>query len=281
MKKYGINIRTVASVRINKSDIGEMVNQLLFGDIVEIINQEPDSRWIYIRKLSDKTVGYVIFKTILPINNVDFSNYKTPIEATCSPISIVYPTKSVENFPLHNSPLILSIGTSLHNYNKTTSTFFVGEQEYYINPQDVNINNTSLTINRICESVLNTPYLWAGRSIMGFDCSGFVQCIYQVLGLTIRRSSRTMEDKNIFNNISSIDDAQIGDIILFNKENKTTPSHCGIYLGNNQVIHCSGFVHISHIDNIGIRDEYMEKDPFCFICKILRPKQKDSLIFKF
>lgn len=281
MSKYGINIRTVASVRLNKSDTSEMVNQLLFGDMVEIINQESESRWLYIRKLSDNSVGYVIFKTILPINNVDFSNYKTPIETTCSPTSIVYPTKIIENFPLHNSPVILSIGTSLHNYNKTTSTFFVGEQEYYINPQDVNINNTSLTINKICESVLNTPYLWAGRSVMGFDCSGFVQCIYQVLGLTIRRSSRIMEDKKIFDNISSIDDAQIGDIVLFVNKIKNRPSHCGIYLGNNQVIHCSGFVHISRIDNIGIRDEYMEKDPFCFIYKILRPKYKDSLLFNF
>ena len=88
-------------------------------------------------------------------------------------------------------------------------------------------------------------------------------------------------NKKIFDDISSIDDAQIGDIVLFVNKIKNRPSHCGIYLGNNQVIHCSGFVHISRIDNIGIRDEYMEKDPFCFIYKILRPKQKDNLLFNF
>ena len=87
---------------------------------------------------------------------------------------------------------------------------------------------------------------------MGFDCSGFVHCIYQVLGLTIRRSSRTIEDKTIFNIINSINDAKIGDIILFNTKNKITPSHCGIYIGNNKVIHCSGFVHISELANYRI-----------------------------
>lgn len=278
MTKYGINIRTVGSVRYLPSDVSEMSNQLLFGDIVEIL--EESNRWTRIRKLSDGTTGYVIFKTIIPINDNDFKNYKTPKETICVPFSCVTPVnnKKIENFPLHNSKLILSIGTSLHNYNKQTSTFFVGEQEYYIEPQHVNVNNTSLTIKKICESVLNTPYLWAGRSIMGFDCSGFVQCIYQVLGLTIRRSSRTIEDETKFNIINSINDAKIGDIILFNTENKITPSHCGIYIGNNKVIHCSGFVHISEVDDIGIRNEFNEKDPFCLTNKILRPKE-NTLLF--
>ena len=49
-----------------------------------------------------------------------------------------------------------------------------------------------ITLNKILElskPLLGVPYLWGGKSSFGFDCSGFVQIIFRVLGINLPRDT--------------------------------------------------------------------------------------------
>ena len=39
------------------------------------------------------------------------------------------------------------------------------------------------------QELLNVPYLWGGKSQLGFDCSGFVQTVFKTFGIYLPRDS--------------------------------------------------------------------------------------------
>jgi cell wall-associated NlpC family hydrolase len=89
---------------------------------------------------------------------------------------------------------------------------------------------------------LGTPYVWAGCSPKGFDCSGFVHYVYAHFGYRIERSSSGLANAGRF---VAFKDSRKGDLILFrgtNPKDKTV-GHVGIIISPTadslQFIHAS------------------------------------------
>lgn len=82
---------------------------------------------------------------------------------------------------------------------------------------------------------LNIPYRFGGNSIMGIDCSAYVQRVYKLIGIDLPRSARLQ-----FREGESVDreELSIGDLVFF-RTYASFPSHVGIYLGNDLFIHAS------------------------------------------
>ena len=101
----------------------------------------------------------------------------------------------------------------------------------------------------IALSLINTPYLWGGKSPFGIDCSGFSQLVYKMIGINLPRDAR--DQAKIGSTLSFIDESQAGDLAFFhNKEDKII--HVGIILKDNYIIHASGRVRIDRLDQTGI-----------------------------
>lgn len=82
---------------------------------------------------------------------------------------------------------------------------------------------------------LDLPYLWAGTSGFGFDCSGFTYLIYQSHGITIPRDSgpQSQAGKSV-----SVDQLQPGDLLFFaHDRGKGRVHHVAMYVGDGQMIH--------------------------------------------
>jgi len=81
---------------------------------------------------------------------------------------------------------------------------------------------------------LGCPYLWAGRSFLGLDCSGLVQEAFRDLGQAVPRDT-DMQREVIGERIelAHISDLQRNDLIFM-------PGHVMIYAGDGTVIHASG-----------------------------------------
>lgn len=82
---------------------------------------------------------------------------------------------------------------------------------------------------------LSTPYRFGGNSRKGIDCSAFVQQVFREVDVKLPRSAREQ-----FRVGSEVDreELQKGDLIFFRTYAKY-PSHVGIYLGDNKMIHAS------------------------------------------
>ncbi len=80
-------------------------------------------------------------------------------------------------------------------------------------------------------SYIGTPYVWGGDSPSGFDCSGFIQYVYQTQDITIPRTV-----SEIWNFAQPVDSPSVGDLVFF-ETYQPGPSHLGIYLGDGKFIH--------------------------------------------
>lgn len=87
---------------------------------------------------------------------------------------------------------------------------------------------------------LGTPYVTAGCSVDGFDCSGFVYFVFQHYHIDVPRSSADFENFGID---IPIEEAEKGDILLFLSPTRDMIGHIGILSNPNGME--SDFIHAS------------------------------------
>lgn len=101
-------------------------------------------------------------------------------------------------------------------------------------------------------TMMGFPYIWAGTSSKGMDCSGYIRNIFIMHDMIIPRDASQMvkvgQKIEIAADYSNIEP---GDLIFFGRkatpERKEGVSHVGMYLGNGRFIHSQGNVHVSSL----------------------------------
>lgn len=94
---------------------------------------------------------------------------------------------------------------------------------------------TANTIVQEAKRYLNLPYLWAGTSSWGYDCSGILYAVFRAHGVMIPRDSfyQATGGKAVAKK-----DLKPGDLVFFAYNGgKGKVYHVGLYLGNNQMLH--------------------------------------------
>lgn len=92
-----------------------------------------------------------------------------------------------------------------------------------------NIKNTAL-------KYIGGSYVWGGNTLgAGVDCSGFVQQIFKLYGVTLPRVSKEQAKSGV---AVSSGNKKVGDLIFYANSNGVV-DHVAIYIGNNQVVHAA------------------------------------------
>ena len=100
------------------------------------------------------------------------------------------------------------------------------------------------------EKYLGYPYVWGGSSpATSFDCSGYVSWVINNCGNGWSVGRLTCGGLMDICSIIPASAAKPGDLIFFQGTYDCTgPSHVGIYVGNNMMIHCGNPIQYASID---------------------------------
>lgn len=105
------------------------------------------------------------------------------------------------------------------------------------------------SILRTAYTMMGVPYLWAGTSSKGVDCSGLVRTVLFMHDIIIPRDASQQAHVGLHIDIAAdFGNVQPGDLVFFGRSatehQKESVSHVGIYIGERKFIHALGDVHI-------------------------------------
>lgn len=133
---------------------------------------------------------------------------------------------------------------------KKVSALLLGFVMFFTGLGSVIANETKL--NTAINEVIGTPYKWAGTTVQGFDCSGFILHIFKQFNTKLPRTSKSQSEVG-----SKVDKEDLipGDLVFFDTSGKGI-SHAGIYIGEGKFAHSSSSKGVS-ISKLS--DSYYEK----------------------
>lgn len=219
--RHGICKLSVVPMRKECSHKSELVSELLFNDIYEII--EENDEWVKIRCSYDLYEGWIRKLQHYELNDKQFEE-------------LLSKNKFIINTPIsYYKNQVLSFGSKI--FEEKADSIPLRK-----------IFDSKIMIESAIK-LLDTPYRWGGKSIMGIDCSAFVQLCAKVAGYKLPRDAS--QQVNSGKTINHISEAKAGDIAFFENENRQI-IHVGILLSNDKIIHASGKVRIDTFDQTGI-----------------------------
>lgn len=218
---FGICDLTVIPIRKEPAHTSEMVSQLLYNELYEVLDEHNE--WKLIRTEIDHYEGWIQGIQHHPVTDQQY------LETKGKPWHIV------------NRPVVnhhgkhLSMGTLLFEPDDLTMEF------------PASFSPTLMV--EFGQKMLGAPYLWGGRSIFGIDCSGFVQLCARAAGKLLPRdaSEQVKEGELVY----FLPEIQPGDLAFFGNEDGRIV-HVGMMLDNERILHASGQVRIDYLDQSGI-----------------------------
>ncbi|MFW5963128.1 MAG: NlpC/P60 family protein [Bacteroidota bacterium] len=230
-------------IRFAPSDRSEMTDQILFGEFFQIFDEQGD--WCFIKNKLNNYTGWINKKhRYTSVSDDEYRNRENLTKITSKPLTII----EDENC---SNTLTIPGGSMLPNYREENKSFHLGDEKYIIHTStsDDKEDSKEQKILSCAKQYLNAPYLWGGKTLLGMDCSGFVQVIFRMAGINIPRDSS--EQVKYGEGVGFIDQAKPGDVAFFDNEEGNI-IHTGILLNKQEIIHASGRVRIDLIDHQGI-----------------------------
>ncbi|TCP30916.1 putative peptidoglycan binding protein [Scopulibacillus darangshiensis] len=101
---------------------------------------------------------------------------------------------------------------------------------------DQGSGHTTSDVVSIAEGLVGSPYKWGGTTPNGFDCSGFLDYVYQKVGIDLPRTTN-----DIYKAGTKVSSPSPGDIVFFDNTYGNYGSgyatHAGVYVGNGKIVH--------------------------------------------
>lgn len=235
--KYGICPLSIVPVREDKSSSGNLITQLLYGDLFKVLEHKKNHSKI--RTLPDGIEGFIDTRQIHPLSKAAFEKLaRRKTTKYCGDLVAYVESDSHQLLPIVLGSNINALATLHHKFEGET----------------LNGKPNKKRMMDIALNYLNAPYLDGGKTPFGIDAAGFVQMVYRLTGHELPRT--VSEQSKVGEALSFIEESKPGDLAFFDNEEGEIV-HVGIILEDNHLIHSFGKVRLDRIDHTGIfnRDE--------------------------
>lgn len=222
-------------LRAAPSHKSEMLSQILFGEKYRVLDHA--GHWMKILTGYDNYTGWI-----------DVDHLQNSPDQDDNPGLVL--NRSLLCYKEDKTKLVLEAGCEIYTPDYDKKTFSAGKNIYTAG-SDFSENHVrpGNSISETALKFINSPYIWGGRIPSGIDCSGFTQLVYKILTRRLPRDSWQQAEAG--SEVSFIDEARPGDLVLFDDE-RGRITHVGMILSRGLVIHASGRVRIDSIDHQGI-----------------------------
>ncbi len=247
-KKYAFCKVSISPLRKENSDASEMISQLLFGEIIEIL--EINNNWTKIITCFDNYEAWTDTKHLISLSEKEVSRF---LDGFTIETELIRDIETPWGKQIITRGAFVPIDTSL-NFNIGLHNFTFLEEKQEI----------SYSLESFAKSYLNSPYLWGGKSPFGIDCSGFTQQVFRYFNKKIPRDAYQQAEHGLE---IDFDYKLIGDLAFFsNTSGKIT--HVGIILNDSLIIHASGQVKIDRLKKDGIYSGENKTHDLCLIKRL-------------
>lgn len=237
----------VVNMRESPTIQSKVVSQVILSEQIQLQKEIED--WALVVS-SDDYSGWIQADSFVKLKN------PYQVSLTVSRLAAhIYAVPDTEYGPIKTVPY----GTQLEQLEVMDARWIKislpNSQEYYIQKGDVSPEQQLKSKGDLVSfspRFLGLPYTWGGRSSFGFDCSGFVQMLYNKIGIDLPRDSKQQILDPRFQTIT-LEALEPGDLIFFGKADKNI-FHVGMYLRNGQFIHATArenqpWIRVSHLSD--------------------------------
>jgi gamma-D-glutamyl-L-lysine dipeptidyl-peptidase len=238
---------SVVPVRSSPQERGEQLTQLLFGDLLEMLDRNGKA-WTRVRCISDNTVGWVQTNQLMPITPSEFRLYQQHY-AYC--LDILHPVMTDAAY------IPIPLGARLPNFDGMQ--FQLAGKTYTFSGLAVfpaDLRPSSGMVLKIAQRLLHAPVQPGGRSPLGIGNGGLTQLVYRIVGISLHREPEEQVLQG--EGVDFVEEARPGDLAFF-EDRKGNVEHVGIVVNKDQILHAHGAVRIDKLDHFGIFDDQAQQ----------------------
>lgn len=286
-KVYGVINVSVANLRVEPDFSSEMMTQGLMGMPVRVLQRKG---WYRIQT-PDNYITWVHNVGIHPMTKEELTAWNDAEKiVVTSHYGFVYSQPDLNSQTISD----VAAGNRLR-WNGSKGAFYrvvyPDGREGYISKSismpkkkwRSTLKQDAASIIRTAHTLMGVPYLWAGTSSKGVDCSGFMRTILFMHDIIIPRDASQQayvgEHIDIAPDFSNL---QPGDLVFFGRkatsDRKERVVHVGMYIGNKRFIHSQGDVRMGSFDPAdALFDEY-NLGRLLFVARVLPSINKEPLL---
>ncbi|WP_026999910.1 NlpC/P60 family protein [Eisenibacter elegans] len=211
---YGIVGLPVVAIRQDAGERYEMVTQLLFGEIYEVLGNKDG--WLHIRNQWDGYEGYLSESQYISLSSVPT---KAPIVSGEPIAQLIWEDGLCSWLPLGAHLPEFDIHTGRGSFNGKT-------YQWLGKVYDTATKLSALEAWQAAWNYWNSPYLWGGKHPLGIDCSGFTQQIWKLAGHPLLRDAYQQATQGL--RIDTLEASQTADLAFFARPSDGRIIHVGI-----------------------------------------------------
>ena len=254
LKKYwGVVSLSIANLRSKPAHSSELLSQAIMGTPVRVFKMEDG--WVLVQT-PDMYIGWTNLSAVQLMSSSEINEWRNADR-------MIYTESNGSVFEDSKQTVVMSdlvagaiVAKKSESKNITEVSLPDGRLGFVTNQNWLNFKQMKDSVTPIGDNLiiagkrfLGFPYLWGGTSSKAMDCSGFVKTVYFLNGVVLERdASQQINHGKEIDITSGYTNLQKGDLLYFGSKQPYKVTHTGMYIGDNEFIHSSGFIHINSFD---------------------------------